>query len=504
MKKRDPFTDPFCRKKDLGLAIPDNDHAVSVCLPRWKDVIGYEEQDSRVLDELECGYPRFVEHPLVAELFYAAEEEFAKNNETTLVFPSLAAAWRCADFAKSQGAESTRLESYGWNSLTVLIVKDKDYSLAWKGWQHMGEIVSSRLAEAALQDKPLPDEMETAGIEATATIKQRIAEQYEKSEASDVFLFSSGMAAISAIHRVLVRLRPDLPTIQLEFPYLDALKLQQKCNPAGAIDLSNAENGGLEEIQNIFDSGNNAAALFTEVPSNPLLRTGNIREIADLLKEQEVPLIIDDTVATSINVDAMKFADAITTSLTKTFSGEGDVAAGAVVLNPDSPFYEELKAEMPSEESASPLFCLDAIVLEVNSRHFEERALAMNENTVEVVDFLVDHPQIAEVWHPSIVQREFYDEIRKPAGGYGALFSMKIKGGEKESSRFYNRLKISKGPSLGTNFSLVCPYTLLAHYTELDWANSCGVPRDLIRSWIGLEDPEDLIGRFEKALTPKN
>jgi cystathionine gamma-synthase len=113
MTTRDPFTSPFCKPGDLGLCIPDHDHAVSVCLPTWQDVIGYEEQDPRILDGLECGYPRFVTHPFVAELFAAAQEEFAKKGESTLVFPSLTAAWRCADFAKNQGADSARLESYG-------------------------------------------------------------------------------------------------------------------------------------------------------------------------------------------------------------------------------------------------------------------------------------------------------------------------------------------------------------------------------------------------------
>jgi cystathionine gamma-synthase len=48
---------------------------------------------------------------------------------------------------------------------------------------------------------------------------------------------------------------------------------------------------------------------------------------------------------------------------------------------------------------------------------------------------------------------------------------------------------------------LACPYTILAHYRELDFAQSCGVSRFLIRVSIGLEEPSDLIARFERALT---
>ena len=73
---------------------------------------------------------------------------------------------------------------------------------------------------------------------------------------------------------------------------------------------------------------------------------------------------------------------------------------------------------------------------------------------------------------------------------------------EASAPRIYDRLAFCKGPSLGTVFTLACPFTLLAHYTELDWAESCGVSRYLIRISAGLEDPEDLWQRMEDALRP--
>jgi cystathionine gamma-synthase len=83
--------------------------------------------------------------------------------------------------------------------------------------------------------------------------------------------------------------------------------------------------------------------------------------------------------------------------------------------------------------------------------------------------------------------------------GFGGLVSIELHGGESAAAAFYDALEISKGPSLGTNFSLVSPYTLLAHYNELDWAAERGAPRNLIRIWVGLEDPEDLEDRFTRA-----
>jgi len=65
---------------------------------------------------------------------------------------------------------------------------------------------------------------------------------------------------------------------------------------------------------------------------------------------------------------------------------------------------------------------------------------------------------------------------------------------------FYDALAVNKGPSLGTNFTLVCPYTLLAHYTELDWAADFGVSAHLIRVSVGAEPIETLLALFEAAL----
>jgi len=65
---------------------------------------------------------------------------------------------------------------------------------------------------------------------------------------------------------------------------------------------------------------------------------------------------------------------------------------------------------------------------------------------------------------------------------------------------FYDAIETAKGPSLGTNFTLTSPYTILAHYTELEWAAKYGVEKGLVRISVGLEDKDTLVGIFKKAL----
>ncbi len=117
-----------------------------------------------------------------------------------------------------------------------------------------------------------------------------------------------------------------------------------------------------------------------------------------------------------------------------------------------------------------------------------------------LTDHLRIHPKVDRVWHAGSEGGRGYEFIRREDGGYGCLFSFTLKNPEQTSPKVFDALRVSKGPSLGTNFTLACPYTLLAHYDELEWAESCGVSRWLIRVSAGLEDTADLIARFDEAL----
>ena len=74
MSNRDLLLSPRWRAKDLGQPLPDSPHAVSVALPRWQDVIGYEEKAPSVLKALRSIYPRFGLNPLVSEVAQRALE----------------------------------------------------------------------------------------------------------------------------------------------------------------------------------------------------------------------------------------------------------------------------------------------------------------------------------------------------------------------------------------------------------------------------------------------
>ena len=494
---RDLLTDPLCRPEDMGTPIPPTPYGVSVCLPTWSSVVGYEEKDPAVINKLQSGYPRFFIHPTVAKLIESVEKEVAKEGERALVFPRRIHAERCAQFIEKYGKSKTRVMEYGKENLGVALFSKGDYETARQYWNFCGEILSMRQAEAALLRKPIGRDLAENGKKAVQTIKERLA-ALSWQNAEDVFLFPSGMAAIFAVHRMLTSLSPGLKAAQLDFPFVSTLKVQQHYG-AGVHFLPFTNDGDYDKFREIIRA-KPLAGIFLELPSNPLLKCVDVRRVAEMATagKKKVPVIIDDTIATCVNIDAFRVADVVVTSLTKAFSGVGDVLAGSVILKRDSEFYSAFKKFL-DEHNDNELWPSDAIVLEEHSRDFTERVRTASKNGDALNAFLSGHPKVARVYHSSNDTNGVYDYFRKPEGGHCPLLSFLLKDKSKTPA-LYDSLEFCKGASLGTNYTLVCPYTLLAHYDELGWAESCGVSRNLIRVSCGLEPTEVIIERMKRAL----
>jgi cystathionine gamma-synthase len=484
---------PLWQKDSLGTPLPNNRFGVSVSLPLWEHVIGYEEGDPAVLEKFQSGYPRFFSPPVVTQLFSAAQAELAEaSGERCLVFPRLSHAQRCVAFLEKRGLAGRAL---AWRLGTgVALFSEQAHATARQFWRFCGEIVSTRQADAVLASQDVTLECRERGTAASGQIQQRLAE-LNGQLAEDVFLFPSGMAANFALHRMLVSLFPGAKTVQLDFPYTDVLKLQQQFG-AGAHFLPMMDEGDYAVLVERLKE-EPLAGLFCEAPSNPLLRCVDLQRVVAARNAwaPRVPLIVDDTIATPVNAETMKVADVVTSSLTKSFSGTGDVLAGALTLNRASPHHAVFQAFL-EQHADHELWWEDAVALERNSRDVVPRVQKMSANASALAAFLRGHPAVEKVWYAE--GQAGYECIRRAGGGYGCLLSFLLKDAERLSPLFYDRLQVCKGPSLGTNFTLVCPYTLLAHYDELEWAASCGVPSHLIRVSAGLET--DLVQRFAEAL----
>ena len=229
-------------------------------------------------------------------------------------------------------------------------------------------------------------------------------------------------------------------------------------------------------------------------------------------------------------------ADIVCSSLTKIFSGRGDVLAGSLIINShthtdtvthtdthtDTHTTSDLSSvsdnrsvrarQLVSVAGTLDLPCLylsDAVTLENNSRTFLERCSRINVTGQALAVWLREQEGVGCLYYSTGEEYESVMRTKQSQGqsvsqgvgererqsesenvsGYGCLMSIVLSEGWNEK-QFFDNLHVSKGPSLGTNFTIACPYTLLAHYFELDWAAQYGVDRRLIRVSVGMEDIE--------------
>lgn len=485
---RDHLRQPAFLEEDLGVPLPDSVHACSVCLPTWASVVDYEEGREKILRRLKAGYPRFIRNPLVERLTLKACEEVCGDGEKAFVFPTKHSAQRAQRWIERRSKSAVR--SAGFHGLQVVIVPEEASPVARDYQRFTGELVSSRMAEDWLNGG-------LASGSKQGLLKRRLGTLYGTS-AEQVSVFGNGMAAITAVLRSLPGVAEGRKTLQLEFPYVDSLKLQELFGN-GVVFLNQAEGESFEEALQRIGRGE-FAAVFTEVPTNPLLRCVDLERVAAACREGGTPLVVDDSAVGPHNVRVLPLADIVTCSLTKWLSGVGDVMGGAAIVREDSAFAAEFRESLEREaEESCPIYLGDLQVLLANLKGYPARLKSANDSALALAEFLAGHPAVDTVWHPSRTTTACYDRLRQPDGGYGALLSFALRSARK-APKVFDALRVSKGPSFGTRFTLACPYTLLAHYHELDWAEGCGVPRHLIRVSVGDEGTQALIGVFEEAL----
>jgi len=471
--------------------MPDSPHAASVCMPLWEHNVAYEKGDQAVISAFNSGYPRFFMNPLVTQLRAKLAQRVGLSADDSLLLPTESSAKRCAEYVRHRGFPNAKVSA---TDEGVWLVHSRGQSTALREfWQHGGEILSSRTAELCLAGG-------SQSITATAAkeaLRERIAE-LQHVAAGDVYLFPSGMAAIYAAWRIT---QNDAAPIQFGFPYVDTFKILERFGTVEPWFFPNGSAADIEELSQRLQS-QSASALFCEVPGNPLLTTPDVPRLCELARAHDFAMVIDDTLGAMLNVDARPYADLITTSLTKFFSGQGDVLGGSLCLVPDSPNYPQLKARLEAEYE--DLFCdADAEVLLANSVNVRQRVTAINRSTKALVEALRGHPKVEALHYPSEDTQKNFEALRDShfaTGGYGGLLSVVPKNAEQAAPKIYDALQVCKGPNLGTNFTLCCPYTILAHYEELDFATDCGVSPYLLRISVGLEPTDWIVERVLSAL----
>ncbi len=207
----------------------------------------------------------------------------------------------------------------------------------------------------------------------------------------DVYLYGTGMTSIFNAHRISMNVLGPYKSACFGFPYTDTLKILQKWGP-GAHFFGRGDQGDLVALEQLLKSGEKVLALFCECPSNPLLRTPDLRRLRELADIYGFVIVVDETIGNFLNVQVLSLADIVVSSLTKVFSGDSNVMGGAFILNPNGQYYAKFKEAMKTEYEDT-FWPEDAITLERNSRDFVKRIQRINVNAEIICGVLKHHPK---------------------------------------------------------------------------------------------------------------
>lgn len=279
----------------------------------------------------------------------------------------------------------------------------------------------------------------------------------------------------------------------------------------------------------------NTKALFGETIANPALTVLDIEKFAQAAHDHGVPLIVDNTFATSVNCRPFEWgADIVTHSTTKYMDGHGAAVGGAVVdsgkfdwtrypekypglCTPDESYHGVTYTERFGLEGAFITKATAQLMRDFGSIQSPQNAFLLNlgleslhvrmrrhcENALAVARCLSGSDRVAWVRYPGLPGDPYHALAQKymPNGACGVV-SFGVKGGREAAERFMERLRIAAIETHVADARTCCLHPASTTHRQMNDTElaAAGVSPDLVRYSCGLEDAEDLIADIEQAL----
>jgi len=495
----------YFRDIPCGKSLPfDNPHAVSVNLPTIADVIAYEEEDPVLRNRLESAYPRFCTNPTLEKACCHVRNKYEIDNSIELHPISSEKAFNLIE----KNTEISFGKITAGNLNLVAIERDSPQSEIVKTFiQNTGMIPSSRLAEdylieAGVMKKEFRESREKAEYAESVT-KRVLAEAYEMAAPDDVFLCTAGMNAVFSAYDSIkekAALNGRYIFVQVGWLYLDSMEIIKKYSKESFLYFTPLQ---LDELESFINANHEKiAAVFTEVPNNPSIQCFDLPRLSSIAKRYGIAVVIDSTMSTPYNVNVFPYADIAVESLTKYACGHGDVLMGAVVLNSSSSLAMELKQSV-SWRCQKP-YIKDIMRIAYEIKGYAERVDIVSRNTAVLVEWLSRQKKIIKLnWVMDELSCENFLRIRKTETSLPGLVSLVF---DKDLHYYYDKLKMPKGPSLGTGFTIAMPYVYLAHYDMIKTPEGKkqiiehGINPELLRISVGTENPVEIITALEDML----
>lgn len=307
---------------------------------------------------------------------------------------------------------------------------------------------------------------------------------------SSAMLFSSGMAAATSVFCSLV---PGDHVVAPQVMYWALRKWISEFALSWGITVTYVDPGDLGALAAAVHPGR-TRVVWVETPSNPTWSITDLAGASQIAHEAGARLVADSTVSTPVHTRPIEHgADLVVHSATKYLNGHGDVLAGAVVAAVDDPFVQRIRSWRRSAGAVPSGF--DAWLLLRGMRTLFPRVRQSSATALRIAEHFEHDPRIAVVAYPGLTSHLGHDiACRQMNGGFGAMLSMRVRGGEAAAMATAARLQaFLRATSLGGTESLV-------EHRASSEGPSTPVPADLLRFSIGLEDPDDLIADLDQAL----
>ena len=329
---------------------------------------------------------------------------------------------------------------------------------------------------------------------------------------------SSGMAAV---HNSLIAiLQSGDEMISGNSLFMSTYLLFANVFKKFGIKVNFVESTALEEYEKKITP--KTKAIFVESVGNPKMDVPDIEKLAAIAHQNNIPLVVDNTMPTPYLLNPFKLgADIVVHSTTKYLSGHGDALGGIVV---DSGNFDWPKAKYPDfemfKERAGEKAYLDKVWREIHINvgtsqspfhsyltmiGVDTLAVRMKrhiENVEKLVEFMVNHRKVKWVNYPSLKESPSYETVKKQfSRGCCALFTFGLSNQEECFNFIRNLQLVYNLANLGDCKTLVIhPYS--SQYVSFDIATrtKLSITPDLIRVSVGIEAIEDIIADFEQAL----
>jgi len=309
--------------------------------------------------------------------------------------------------------------------------------------------------------------------------------------------FASGLAAIDCIIKML---KPGDEVISTNDLYGGTYRLFNTIFARFGIKFHYTPMGNPADVSRLINQ--NTKLIWVETPTNPLLNIIDIEAMANLTRDKDIVLAVDNTFSTPYIQRPLELgADIVMHSVTKYLGGHSDVVMGALITSD-----ERIASEMYRIQNSSGAVCgpQDAFLALRGVKTLHLRMERHSQNGAGVAEYLKGHSAVDKVYYPGLKDHPNHDIAKRQMKGFTGMVSFTLK--NDKSSVAHEVLKkcriFSLAESLGGVESLIGhPATMTHASIPVELRRESGVVDSLIRLSVGIEAAEDLIADLEQALS---